>query len=112
MWRNPDSAIREVYASEIPNLEKVCFWNIVESGIQLKESGIPQAIGMWHPRSTDKARILVPGIQNPTLFWIPLHGEKLFVGFWFVEMYSGFQSSKSGSHQEPGADTPDNQQLR
>ena len=46
---------------------------LLESGIQLKESGIPPTIGIrtdWHP----KPGIQNPrrGIQNPRLSWIPL----------------------------------------
>ena len=44
-------------------------WTL-ESGIQLKESGVPLRIVVRNPSSTDK----VPGIQNPRLSWIPLRG--------------------------------------
>ena len=54
---------------------------LVESGIQLKQSGIQLTIGIRNPSSTGKVRNLVPGIwnplrgiQNPRLSWIPLHG--------------------------------------
>ena len=59
-------------------------WNpdswVLESGIQLKESGIALMIGIQNPSSTDKNWNPVPGIrnrrgiQNPTQSWIPLHG--------------------------------------
>ena len=60
-------------------------WNpeswVLESGIQLKESGIPLTIGIQNPSATDKYWNPVPrirnpwrGIQNPGLSWIPLHG--------------------------------------
>ena len=50
---------------------------LVESGIQLKEFGIPQTIGIQNPGSTDKYWNPVPGVRNPyrgiqipTLSWI------------------------------------------
>ena len=56
---------------------------VLESGIQLKESGIPFTIGIQNPNSTHKVRNPVPairnrqlGIQNPRLSWILLHGTK------------------------------------
>ena len=46
------------FCSWIENPGNVCFWNpescALESGIQLKESGIPLTIRIWKPRSTDK----------------------------------------------------------
>ena len=52
---------------------------VLESGIQLKESGIPLTIGIQNPSSTDKYWNPVPGIrnpwrgiQNPGLSWIPV----------------------------------------
>ena len=54
---------------------------VLDSGIQLKESGIP--VGIQNPNSTHKVRNPVPairnrqlGIQNPRLSWILLHGTK------------------------------------
>ena len=54
---------------------------VVESGIQLRESGIPLTIGIQNPSSTDKYWNPVPGIrdprrgvQNSRLSWISLHG--------------------------------------
>ena len=54
-------------------------WNL-ESGIQLKESGIPSTIGIQNPSSIYKNWNPVPGIRNPQcgiqdprLSWIPLH---------------------------------------
>ena len=54
------------------NPEKFCVWNpkseknlLVECGIQLKESGIPLAIGIQNPSSTDKEWNPVPAIRNP-----------------------------------------------
>ena len=50
-----------------------------ESGIQLKESGIPLTIGIQNLSSTDKDWNPVPGIrnphhgiQNPRLSWVPV----------------------------------------
>ena len=52
-------------------------WNpeswALESGIQLKESGIALAIGKQYPSSNDKEWNPLPGIQNPRPSWIPLH---------------------------------------
>ena len=65
-----------------------CLWNpeswVLESGIQLKGSGIPLTIAIQNPSSNDKYWNPVPriqnpqrGIQNPRLCWIiPLHGVK------------------------------------
>ena len=64
---------------------KYCLWYLeswaLDSGIKLKESGIPPEIGIWNPSYTDKDWNPVPGIpnpwhtmQNPRLSWIPLHG--------------------------------------
>ena len=65
---------------------KFCSWNqkslALESGIQLKESGIPLTIGIRNPSSTDKDWNLVPEIwtdplrriQNLRLSRISLHG--------------------------------------
>ena len=65
---------------------KFCSWNqkslALESGIQLKESGIPLTIGIRNPSSTDKDWNPVPEIwtdprrriQNLRLSWISLHG--------------------------------------
>ena len=48
--------------------EKFCLWNVeswvLESEIQLKESGIPVPIGIQNPSSTDKYWNPVPGIRN------------------------------------------------
>ena len=45
-------------AEEFPNLGNFCLWNpcsfVLESGLQLKESGIPSTIGIQNPSSTDK----------------------------------------------------------
>ena len=62
-----------------------CWWNpeswSLESGIQLKESGIPLTIEIQNSSSTDKNWNPVPGIrnpqrgiQNPRLSWISLYG--------------------------------------
>ena len=65
---------------------KLCSWSqkswALESGIQLKESGIPLTIGIPNPSSTDKDWNLVPEIwtdplrriQNVRLSRISLHG--------------------------------------
>ena len=53
----------------IRNLGKICMWNpeswALESGVQLKESGLPLAIGIENPSSTDKDWNRVPVIRNP-----------------------------------------------
>ena len=65
------------------NPRNFCLWNpeswAFESGIQLKESGIPLTIGIQNLSSTDKDWNPVPGIrnprsgiQNPKLSWILL----------------------------------------
>ena len=82
-----DTTIRDILACEIRNPGKFCKWNpepwALESGIQLKQSGIPLTIGIQNPSSTDKDWNPVPsirnpgrGIQNPTLSWIRLYGVK------------------------------------
>ena len=66
-----------------------CLWNLepwaLESGIQLKESGIPLTIRIQNPNSTDKDWNPVPGIwkqrrkiQNPRGAWIPLHWTRIW----------------------------------
>ena len=54
----PGKGIQEIF----------CLWNVepwsLESGIQLKESGIPLAIMIQNPSSTDKDWHPVPGIRN------------------------------------------------
>ena len=74
------------FACGIRNVANFCLWNpeswALESGIQLKKSGIPLTmIGIQNPSSSDKDWNPVPGIQNPRrgiqnqrLSWIPLHG--------------------------------------
>ena len=94
-----------VKESRFPNPAKFCLWNPeswgLESGIQLKESGILLTIGIQNPSSTDKYGNPVPGIRNPQRLlqnprqpWIPLHGvngnlicskEKLYSSFIEVE---------------------------
>ena len=66
---NLDSGIWEILES----------W-VLESGIQLKDSGILLTIGIQNPSSTDKywnpvrgIRNPLRGIQNPRLSWISLH---------------------------------------
>ena len=75
-----ESETREIFVCGIWNPGKICMWNpdswILESRIQLKESGIAL---IQNPSSTDKNWNPVPGIrnrrgQNPTQSWIPLHG--------------------------------------
>ena len=64
----------------------------MESGIQLKESGIPLTIGIQNSSSTDKNWDSVPGIpnpqreiQNPRLSWISnVYFLHLFVLHWSV----------------------------
>ena len=72
--------------------EKFFRWNpeswALESGIQLKESGIPLTIGMRTPSSSNKDQNPVPGIrisprrgiQNPRSCWILLHGMIVWTG--------------------------------
>ena len=47
---------------QIPESEKVL---LVKSGIQLKESGILERIGIQNPSSTKKDWNQVPGFRNP-----------------------------------------------
>ena len=60
-------------------------WNLeswaLESGIQLKESGILLKTGIQNPGFNDK-EIRNPrrGVQNPRLSWIPLRGAKSWRG--------------------------------
>ena len=49
--------------SKLRNPGKFCW--ALESGIQLKESGIPQTIGIQNPSSPGKDRNPVAGIRNP-----------------------------------------------
>ena len=67
------------------NPGNVCLWNpeswVLESGIQLKVSGIPLTIGIQNPSSTDKYWNPVSGIQNPRLSWILLLGATHTVNF-------------------------------
>ena len=58
---------------------------LMESGIQLKESGIPLTIVIQNPSSNDKYWNPVPRIRNPQceirnprLSWIPLHEANSF----------------------------------
>ena len=55
----------------------------LESGIQLKESGIPPTIAIQNPTTVPLTKTEIhhqeirnprSGIQNPRLSWIPLHG--------------------------------------
>ena len=66
-------------------------WNLgswaLESGIQLKGSGIPLTTGIQNPRSTHKGWNPVPGIRNPwfgipnpRLSHIPLHVATFSLG--------------------------------
>ena len=64
----------------IPIPESVKFL-LAESRVQVKGSGIPLRIGIQNPDSIDRdwnqvpgIRNPQPGIQNPILSWIPLHG--------------------------------------
>ena len=67
----PSKGIREIYACGIQNLGIFSFLNLelweLESGIQLKDSGIPLTIRILNQSSTDKEWNPVPGIQNPGL---------------------------------------------
>ena len=58
-----------VRESGFRNQRNFCLWNpeswALESGIQLKEIGIPLTIGNWNKSSTDKDCNLVTGIPNP-----------------------------------------------
>ena len=76
---------RPIMGVRVWNLES---W-ILESGIQLKDSGIPLSIGIQFSSSTDKYWNPVPGIrnttreiQNPRLSWIPLHGARRKESSW------------------------------
>ena len=62
---------------QIPESGKIL---LMESGMQLQESGIPLTIVIQNPSSTDKYWNPVPRIRNPQceirntrLSWIPLH---------------------------------------
>ena len=92
---------REILACGIWNLGKFSLGSpeslVLESRIQLKESGIPLAIGIQNPSSTDKDWNPLPGIwnqwhgiQNPGLSWIPLH-EVIKVFRVFTNLCRGFQ---------------------
>ena len=76
-----ESGIWEIFAREIRNPGNFCLWNpesgkfllleseslALESGIQLKESGIPLTISVRNPGSTDKEsefQYQETGIQN------------------------------------------------
>ena len=87
-----DSGFRKIFACGIRNLGKFYTWNLeswaLESGIQLKESGILLTIRIQNPSSTDKDWNQVPGIrnplcgiQNPRLSWIPLYEAILYRAF-------------------------------
>ena len=73
-----ESGIRENFARRIRNPEKLYFWNleswVLESGIQLKESGIPLTIGIKDLSSGIRIRNPRRGIQNRGLPWIRSHG--------------------------------------
>ena len=73
-----ESGIRENFARRIRNPEKLYFWNleswVLESGIQLKESGIPLTIGIKDLSSGIRIRNPRRGIQNRGLRWIRSHG--------------------------------------
>ena len=60
VFRNPGN-----FCLRILNAGKFCWWNpeswAVESGIQLKESGIPLKIGLQKPSSSEKDWNAVPG---------------------------------------------------
>ena len=85
---------RHIRDSGFRNQRKWCLWNseswVLESGIQLKDSGILLTIGIQNPSSTDKYWNPVPGIrnphrgiQNPRLSWIPYKwGELFFYSVW------------------------------
>ena len=73
-----ESGIRENFACRIRNPGKLCIWNleswVLESGIQLKESGIPLTIGIKDLSSGIRIRNPRRGIQNRGLPWIRSHG--------------------------------------
>ena len=62
----PPHVLRE---SGFRNQRNFCLWNpeswALESGIQLKEIGIPLTIRIWNKSSTDKDFNPVTGIPNP-----------------------------------------------
>jgi len=66
LFRGISPLVREY---RFPNPGKFGLWNLeswaLESGIQLKESGIPQTTGIQNPSSTDKDWNQLPGIRNP-----------------------------------------------
>ena len=72
----------------IPESGKFCLWNLeswpLQSGIQLKESGIPLTPWIQNSVFTYKDWNPVPvirnkrrGIQNPRLPWVSFHGAKI-----------------------------------
>ena len=66
LFRGISPHVRE---SGFPNRGKFCLWNLeswaLESGIQFKESGIPQTTGIQNPSSTHKDWNQLSGIRNP-----------------------------------------------
>ena len=68
---------------------------LVETRINLKESGIPPTIRIQNPSSTDKNWNPVRGIRNPRhaiqnsrLSWIPYIGDELIVLYFYMS-YDG-----------------------
>ena len=81
----------------IPKSGKFCLWNpgfwVLESVIQLQESGIPLTIGIRNPSSIDKdwKKQLQSRIQEPRLSWISFHGAKDTIGR-LLEKFKRFRS--------------------
>ena len=85
------SGLRTPRTKKLRNPLDFCLWPYeeslaLESGIQLKESGIPLTIGIRSPSSIHKVRNPVPGIlnppreiRNPILSWI-----KYLYGFPYI----------------------------
>ena len=61
-----------------PESSKCLLWNpefcSLESGMQLKESGIPPTIGIQNPSSTEKDLESTAWNSKSRLSWIALHG--------------------------------------
>ena len=63
------SSLITLHVTESGIWEKIGMWNpeswTLQSGVQLKESRIPLAIGIENPSSTDKDWNRLPVIRNP-----------------------------------------------
>ena len=95
-YLSPSKVQSSIFANGLPHVRESEFWNpgnfflhsleswSLESGIQLKKSGISLTTGLHNPGSTDEDWSPVPwiwnpqyGIHNPRLSWIALHEAKI-----------------------------------